>query len=163
MRDEGNTELLQELQDRLDHPPKFWCPEGVREGLEPSDCLTADRVAGVVQTIEDRENDYGPYRSVVVSCADGSRVKVAGIGAVLSRRFDQLRLGDGLAIRFKGRVAPKTPGYGPYLDYQVERIAAEPEDDAGEVVLAAVPDEEDEPQTGEDEPGVSDDPASWAS
>jgi hypothetical protein len=116
-------ELLAELQDRLENPPKLWTPERVPEGVDPMDCCDDAQVAGIVQTIDVRQSeDFGPYKAFILKTTQG-RLLVNGFGAVLKNKLSDVQIGDGLAILYRGRVQPKTAGYQPYADYYVERIA----------------------------------------
>jgi hypothetical protein len=118
----NEDELLAELEDRMDNPPLYWTPEGVPSGLDDDLCVTDEKIAGIVQSIEWRPDDYKGHYTVVIKRADQSRLQIQGYGTVLAGRFAELAVGDGLAIAFKGRVESKTAGYKPYLDYYVTRI-----------------------------------------
>ncbi len=108
-----------EIEELLDHPPLLWTPKGVPSGAEPDKCVTADRVAGVVETVETRTGDYGAYKVVVLVRKDRSRVQVAGFGTVLAGWFEVVAPGDMLGVKYEGTVPSSTPGFKDYDSYMV--------------------------------------------
>jgi hypothetical protein len=115
----GAPDAYDEIEEVLEHPPIMWTPKGVPEGTEADKCLVTDRVAGLVETVEERTGDYGPYLVLVLVTKDRGRVQVAGFGTVLAGWFKVFRPGDMVGIKFAGSVASPTPGFKPYDAYQV--------------------------------------------
>lgn len=144
----NDTDPLAEIQSRLDNPPKAWCPRGVPEGMDAERCISTPSVAGVVESIDDQEDDYGGHRLITVRSADGSRVSIRGFGTILGTFFAKLEIDDAIGIEYEGEATPKTAGYSNYPLYRTERIAAhrEPETVPEPVaLLAAAPDPQDDP------------------
>lgn len=137
MENTPNTDPLAEIQSRLENPPKMWTPRGVPEDAEVEKCLDTTSVAGIVESIEDQEDEYDGHRLVVISCADRSRVSIRGFGTILGSFFGKVEIGDAVGIQYEGTATPRTPGYSDYPVYRVERIPARRE-------LAAVPSMADE-------------------
>ena len=109
------------LRDKLDNPPLSWAPRGVRGDLDADRCITDKTVVGVVDSIEDRESSFGPFKMVTIAEDGGRRIQIAGLGTVLDKRFQTLAIGDGLAVRYLGKK-PSSVGEGAedYDDYAVE-------------------------------------------
>ena len=121
---------------------------GVPSGLDADKCVETPSIAGVVESVEEQEDDYGGHRLVVIRCADGSRASIRGFGAILGNFFGKVEVGDAIGLEYEGEATPKTQGYSDYPVYRVERIPASP----GE--LKAVPDQRPEAQ--------ADDPGAWS-
>jgi hypothetical protein len=115
---------LGEIAARLANPPKMWTPRGVPDGVDADKCLTIAAVSGMVQSIEDRDDEYGGHKVIVVRAADGSRISVAGFGTILHDLFERVSVGDAIGLEYEGEVTPKTPGYKDYPMYRVEWIPA---------------------------------------
>jgi hypothetical protein len=108
-----------EIEELLDHPPLLWVPKGIPEGTEPDKCVKTERVAGVVETVETRDGDYGLYKVVVLVRKDRTRVQVAGFGTVLKGWLEVVRPGDVIGLQYLGSVPSTTPGFKDYDSYAV--------------------------------------------
>ena len=111
-------ESYEDLKARLDAPPPIsWAPRGAEaSGLDPDRALESDEIFGTVDEIDERTSEFGSFLMVVLKNADG-RFGVAGLGTVLARRFETLKVGDRIGIRYLGKK-PSTKGQD-YDDYIV--------------------------------------------
>ena len=113
------TDQFKDLADRLDNPPLSWCPKGVPDGLDAERCIVSNEIYGTIESIEDRQSDFGPYRMIVVIDGTDRRVQIAGLGTVLVKRFSALQIGQRIGVRYLGEHASSTQGFEAYDDYTV--------------------------------------------
>lgn len=141
-RESGGPDVFQTLKDIVEHPAKKWTAKAIPKDEDPKEWIVSERVSGVVDYIEGRQGDYGPFRVVELRRKDGDRVQVAGFGTVLAAWFPVLKIGDGLAITYRGTKPSATSGFKDFDDFEVvvvrggqrisrdEPAAAEGESDA---------------------------------
>ncbi len=118
----SSSDPFEQLQERLDNPADPWYWEA--DETAPENAIVAKSISGLVEHIEERTSDYGPYPFVVITTRDGKRVSVAGLGTVLTRALANLAPGDMVAIQYLGLEPSKKPGLNDYANFAVERIAA---------------------------------------
>jgi hypothetical protein len=147
----GGPDAFDQIEDVLEHPPLMWTPKGVPDGTEDEKCVVVDRVSGLVETVEERTGDYGPYLVLVLVSKDRTRVQVAGFGTVLAGWFRAIRPGDMVGIKYEGSVPSPTPGFKDYDNYTVAVRR-----DGRPVSQSRILGETDEPEDDGDLPMASD-------
>jgi hypothetical protein len=144
-RESGAEDVFSSLEDIAAHPAKKWTAKAVPSGKDPKDWIVSEHVSGIVDYIEPRVGDFGPYRAVELKTKDGSRVEVAGFGTVLSGWFRILRVGDGLAITYRGNKPATVSGHKDFDVYEVvvvrdgQRVSRPADDELEGAVDADLP------------------------
>lgn len=110
-KESGGPDVFSALQDVVEHPALKWAPKGVPKDKDAKDYVVSDKVSGVVEFLEWRKGDYDPYRVASLVQKDRSRLEVSGWGTVLGAWFPILRIGDGLAVTYRGQAPASKPGY----------------------------------------------------
>jgi hypothetical protein len=110
------SNALDELEDRMNNPPKPWDPE---ERLDDEDAIREPSVVGVIEEIEERDSGYGPFKLTVIRRRDNSRVRVAWFGTVLESRSKNLAVGDAVGLTFLGRKESQDESLGAYANFEV--------------------------------------------
>jgi hypothetical protein len=118
-RKSGAEDVFSALEDIAAHPARKWTAKAVPKDEDASEWVVSDKVAGVVDFIETREGDFGQYRAIELKTKDGSRLAVAGFGVVLGAWFRILRVGDGLAISYRGTKPASVTGHKDFDDFEV--------------------------------------------
>lgn len=85
-----------------------------------------DKLAGEVVALSERDGGYGSYPIVTLRRDDGEELAVHAMHQVLSSQLAELRpkVGDRIAIAYRGKVAPKSGTGAPYHSYRVVSDAA---------------------------------------
>lgn len=99
------------LEERLTGAdPEPWKPEEA-----------GDYVFGEVESIDQREGDYGEYDVVTLLTDNGDVLSVAIWGTVLQKKFAAVKaeVGDNLGFKFLGERTPKKAGGKDYKDWNV--------------------------------------------
>jgi len=110
---------LDQIDERLDNPPKLWTPKGVQGDLDPDECIAEKQVKGIVEEKDFRTGDYGEHPVVIVVRPDKSRVRILGYGTVLGNRLRGVEVGDAVGIKYLGTRPSNTAGMKPYDNYDV--------------------------------------------
>lgn len=112
-------DALDQLEERLENPPKLWAPKGPPADMSEDEVITATSVKGIVEEVDERTGDYGTYPVVVLVQRDKTRVQVAGFGTVLGNRLKNVSAGDAVGISYLGTRESTQPGRQPYDNYDV--------------------------------------------
>lgn len=85
-----------------------------------------DRLIGEVVALSERDGGYGSYPILTIRRDGGEELAVHAMHDVLSRELAKLRpaVGDRLAIKYCGKVSPKSGAGAPYHSYKVVSDAA---------------------------------------
>lgn len=104
---------MSSIEDRLDASyAAAWRPD------------VDDKLVGEVVALSERDGGYGNYPILTLRRDDGEELAVHAMHYVLSSELAKLRpkIGDRLAIKYLGKIAPKTGA--PYHAYRVVSDAA---------------------------------------
>ena len=118
-RESGGPDVFNKLEDIVEHPAKKWTPKAVPEGENPDEWIVSNRVSGIVDYLEERTGDYGPYLWTELRQKDDSRIQVAGFGTVLAGWFPLFEIGDGVAISYRGTKPASVSGHKDFDDFDV--------------------------------------------
>jgi hypothetical protein len=115
----GEDGVFDQLEDIAAHPAKTWTARALPKDAKPEEWIVSDHVAGVVEYLEGRQSEYGPYMMAELRLKSDERVAVHLFGSVLSKWGSTLRTGDGLAVTYLGK-RPSTQGQ----DYDAYEVVA---------------------------------------
>jgi hypothetical protein len=147
----GGEDVFSTLEDIAAHPAKTWTARTLPKDADESEWVVSDRVAGVVDYLEDRESEYGPYKMAELRLKSGERLQVHMFGTVLGKWGPVLRVGDGVAVAYLGTRASSTPERQDYENFEVIVVR-----DGRRVSQSEVLGETDEPEQSGDLPMPSD-------
>ena len=86
---------------------------------DPDEWVVSESVVGVVEYLEGRESEFGPYTMAELRQKSGERVQVHMFGTVLKRWGQVLRPGDGVAVTYLGTRPSTMQGGKDYDNYSV--------------------------------------------
>jgi hypothetical protein len=118
-RESGGPDVFSALEDIAAHPAKTWTARTLPKDADESEWVVSDRVAGVVDYLEDRQSEYGQYKMAELRLKSGERLQVHMFGTVLGKWGPVLRVGDGIAVAYLGTRASSTPGRQDYENFEV--------------------------------------------
>jgi hypothetical protein len=115
----GGPDVFSTLEDIAAHPAKTWTARELPKDANPDEWFVSDGIAGIVEYLEDRESEYGPYKMAELRQKSGERVQAHLFGTVLGKWGPILRVSDGVAIAYRGTRPSTTPGRQDYADFEV--------------------------------------------
>jgi len=147
----GGPDVFSTLENLVEHPAKTWTARKVPEGADPDEWVVSERVAGVVEYLEERESEFGPYTMAELRLRSGERVQAHLFGTVLKKWGRVLRVGDGVAIAYLGTRPSTMQGGKDYDNFEVIVVR-----DGRRVSGSQVLGQDDEPEESGDLPMPSD-------
>jgi hypothetical protein len=142
----GGPDVFSTLEDISAHPTKTWTARKLPQGADPAEWVVSDAVAGVVEYLEQRESEFGPYTMAELRLKSGERVQVHLFGTVLKKWGHVLRVGDGVAISYLGTRPSTMQGGKDYDSYEVIVVR-----DGQRISASTVLGQNEEPSADEDE------------
>jgi hypothetical protein len=150
----GGDDVFSTLDDIVEHPAKTWTARALPKDADPKEWVVSDRVTGVVEYLEGRESEFGPYVMAELRQKSGERVQAHLFGTVLKKWGPVLRVGDGIAIAYLGTRPSTMQGGKDYDNFEVivvrdgrrvsqsrvlgetDEPAAESEEESGDLPMA---------------------------
>jgi hypothetical protein len=118
-RESSAEDVFTALEDIAAHPAKTWTARALPKDADPDEWIVSDSVVGVVEYTEGRTSDFGPYTMCEIRTKAGDRLQVHLFGTVLKKWGPVLRVGDGLAIHYRGSKPSSVVGQADFADYEV--------------------------------------------
>jgi hypothetical protein len=144
----GEDGVFDQLEDIAARPPRTWTARALPQDADPNEWVVSESVVGVVEYLDGRTSDFGAYVMAEIRTKAGDRLQVHLFGTVLKKWGPVLRIGDGVAIHYRGTKPSSVAGQADFADYEVLVVRG------GKRVSAAhVLGENDEPAEGADEEG----------
>jgi hypothetical protein len=147
----GGPDVFSTLEDIAAHPAKTWTARALPKDANPDEWVVSERVAGVVEYLEQRSSEFGPYTMAELRLRSGERVQAHLFGTVLKKWGHVLRVGDGVAIAYLGTRPSTMQGGKDYDNFEVIVVR-----DGRRVSQSQVLGQDDEPEESGDLPMPSD-------
>jgi hypothetical protein len=142
----GGPDVFSTLEDIAAHPAKTWTARTLPKDADPDEWVVSESVVGVVEYVEERASEFGPYTMAELRQKSGERVQVHMFGTVLKRWGQVIRPGDGVAVTYLGTRPSTLQGGKNYDNYEVIVVR-----DGRRVSQSQVLGEHDEPEAEDDE------------